>query len=146
MQGKTGAKLSYPFTPGWEGSGTVEAVGESLAAFGLVGKRVGFSRAKEAGYTIGGSMAEYAVTDMWSIIPMRDETTFEDGVALFVNPLSALCMIDRVQTLGSKCVIITAAASQLGRMLVKLALESDIVPICTVRRAEQIEILKEIGA
>jgi NADPH:quinone reductase len=95
MQGKTGAKLEYPFTPGWEGSGTVEAVGESLAAYGLVGKRVGFSRAKEQGYTIGGSMAEYAVTDMFSIIPLRDETTLEDGVALFVNPLSALGMIHR---------------------------------------------------
>ncbi len=45
MTGKTGAKLgSLPFTPGWEGAGTIEATGALLAGAGLVGKRVGFSR------------------------------------------------------------------------------------------------------
>ena len=57
-------------------------------------------------------MAEYCVTDMKKIIPLRDETTHEQGVALFVNPLTALSMIHRCKALGLKCVIITAAASQ----------------------------------
>ena len=87
-------------------------------------------------------MAEYIVTDTKSIIPLRDDTTLEQAVALFVNPLSALSMIHRVQALNSKCVIITAAASQLGRMLCKLAIEKGITPICTVRRPEQIDVLK----
>ena len=56
-------------------------------------------------------MAEYCVTDTKSIIPLRDSTTFEQGVALFVNPLTAICMVHRIKTLGSTCVIITAAAS-----------------------------------
>ena len=81
-------------------------------------------------------MAEYVVSDMKNIIPLRDETTLEQGVALFVNPLTALCMIHRVKALGSKCVIITAAASQLGRMLITLAHKEGLTPICTVRRAE----------
>ena len=136
MTGKTGAKFEAPFTPGWEGAGTIEAAGAKLEGFGLVGKRVGFSHQSEAGYTIGGAMAEYCVTDMKKIIPLRDETTHEQGVALFVNPLTALSMIHRCKALGSKCVIITAAASQLGRMLITLAHKEGLTPICTVRRDE----------
>ena len=59
----------------------------------------------------GGSYAEYAVTDVTCINLLRDETTFEEGVALFVNPLSALCMVDRCKALNAKAVVVTAAAS-----------------------------------
>ena len=59
-----------------------------------------------------------------------------------MNPLSALAMIDRIKELGSKATIITAAASQLGRMLIKLCHQENIIPICTVRREEQAEFLR----
>jgi NADPH:quinone reductase len=136
--------VPYPYTPGWEGSGVIEAVGTDVAEkfAHLLGKRVGFFKQKEPTYTIGGSFAEYAVTDITSIIPLRDETTLEQGVALFVNPLSALCLIDRVKVLKSDCVIITAAASQLGRMLIKLAAKEGIKTINIVRRPEQAEFLR----
>lgn len=143
MTGKTTPCKEYPFTPGWEGSGTIVEVGADLADKGLVGKRVGFKRHHEQGYTIGGSMAEYAVTEITSIIPLRDETSLEDGVALFVNPLSALCMVDRAEVLKAKAVIITAAASQLGRMFIKLMHNKGIKPICVVRRQEQVYLLKQ---
>lgn len=71
--------------------------------------RVGFFRNKD--FAHGGSMAEYACTDITGVIPLREETTFEQGVALFVNPLSCLCLIDRAKVLGAKAVVITAAAS-----------------------------------
>lgn len=119
MAGHAGTPSAYPFTPGWEGAGTVVQVGKDHEDKGLVGKRVGFSRHREQGtYTIGGGFAEFAVTDIGSIIPLRDETSFEQGVALFVNPLTALCMIDRCKVLKAKAVVITAAASSLGRMMI----------------------------
>lgn len=137
-----GAPSVYPFTPGWEGAGTIVEVGAQHAEKGLVGKRVGFMRHKEQGMTIGGCMAEYAVTDINSVIPLRDETTLEQGVALFVNPLSALCLVDRCEVLKAQSVVITAAASQLGRMLFKLLVKKGIKPICVVRRQEQVDFLK----
>lgn len=88
-------------------------------------------------------MGEYCVTRMQECIPLRDETTLEQGVALFVNPLSALCMIDRCKVLKAKCVIVTAAASQLGRMMAKLLVKEGMTPICTVRREEQIKVMQE---
>ena len=44
MRGKYNLKLDYPFTPGWEGSGVVVAVGKSLTKMNLVGKKVGFMK------------------------------------------------------------------------------------------------------
>lgn len=65
-------------------------------------------------------MAEYCVTDVRSVIPLNDQITLEQGAALFVNPLTALGMVDRIKELRVKSVIITAAASQISRMLIKL--------------------------
>ena len=81
-------------------------------------------------------MAEYICTDLKSMITLSDDSDIEVASSSFVNPLSALGMIDRLKELGSKATIITAAASQLGRMLIKLCNQEGIIPICTVRRAK----------
>jgi NADPH:quinone reductase-like Zn-dependent oxidoreductase len=62
-------------------------------------------------YKLGGSYAEYCLTDALSCIPITDEFSFEEAASFFVNPLTAICMVDRIKLLKSKCVIITAACS-----------------------------------
>jgi NADPH:quinone reductase-like Zn-dependent oxidoreductase len=49
ITGKTGAKVPYPFTPGWEGSGVIEALGTDVAQHHghLLGKRVGFFKQRD---------------------------------------------------------------------------------------------------
>jgi NADPH2:quinone reductase len=122
MRGKYNIKLKYPYTPGWEGSGTVvSAGGGGILSKYFVGKRVAFMKQGELGaYKIGGAMAEYIVTDSRSIIPIADEFSFEQSASFFVNPLTAVCMVERCKELGAKSVIVTAAASQIGRMLVSV--------------------------
>jgi len=56
-------------------------------------------------------MADYIIVDTNNIIPLSDEYSFEEGATFFVNPLTALCMVERVKKLGSKVCIVTAAAS-----------------------------------
>lgn len=56
-------------------------------------------------------MAEYAVTDIRSIIPIGDDISLEQAATLFVNPLTALGMVDRLKEIGSNVTIVTAAAS-----------------------------------
>ena len=87
-------------------------------------------------------MAEYIVTDVRSLIPIGDDITFEQASSGFVNPLTALGMVDRLKELGSKATIVTAAASQIGRMIIKLCHKEGIIPICTVRREEQANFLR----
>lgn len=121
MRGKYNVKLNYPFTPGWEGSGTVIKAGPGMLAQWMVGKRVAFNKQWEIGsFKWGGSMAEYIVTDVKSIIPIGDDISFEQAASLFVNPLTAIGMVDRAKELGAKAIIVTAAASQIGRMIIKL--------------------------
>ena len=83
-------------------------------------------------------MADYCVTSANSIIPIPSDAkiSFDEAATFFVNPLTAYCMVHRVKELKSKCCIVTAAASQIGKMIIKLLIKNDITPICTVRRAE----------
>ena len=137
MRGKWGIEIPYPFTPGWEGSGTVVEAGPGQLEQSFIGKRVGFVKQSEVGkFTFGGAYAEYMVTDTKSVIPVEDDIPLEQASSLFVNPLSAIGLVERLVELKSTTTIITAAASQLGRMLIKLCLKEGITPICTVRREE----------
>ena len=88
-------------------------------------------------------MAEYIVTDAKSIIPVGDDITLEQAAGMFVNPLTALGMVDRCKELGARAVIVTAAASQIGRMIIKLCHQEGLIPICTVRRETQAEFLRQ---
>ena len=87
-------------------------------------------------------MADFIVTDSRSVIPIADEFNFEQSASFFVNPLTAVCMVERCKELGAKSCIVTAADSQIGRMLVSVLIQNGITPICTIRREEQAEILK----
>jgi NADPH2:quinone reductase len=144
MRGKyTGIRLKYPFTPGWEGSGTVVAVGPGMLNQFLLNKRVSFMKQGEMGtYKIGGAMADYCVTDNKAVIPLGDDFSFEQASSFFVNPLTAIAMVERCKELGSKATIVTAAASQIGRMILPLLIMSGITPICTVRKEDQAELLR----
>ena len=106
-------RLKYPYTPGWEGSSTVMEAGPGMLSQMLVGKRVAFMKANEQGRTpkFGGAMAEYCVTDVKCLLPIGDDLSFEEACSHFVNPLTALGMVDRLKELKVKTVIITAAAS-----------------------------------
>lgn len=104
----------------------------------LVGKRVGFIKQPEIGsYKVGGAYADYMVTDYKSCIPIPEDFNFDQSASFFVNPLTAVCMVERVKALNSKCCIVTAAASQIGGMIIKLLVRNGITPIMTVRREEQ---------
>src|SRR6202044_134530 len=73
-------------------------------------------------------------------------TSAQEGASSFVNPLTALGMIETMSREGHKGLVHTAAASNLGQMLVKLCLEEDVPLVAIVRKPEQGEMLKAIGA
>ncbi|MEM7215289.1 MAG: zinc-binding dehydrogenase [Pseudomonadota bacterium] len=121
-----------------------EAVGEVVKAGaggeGLVGKRVGFFASGS------GAWADYALADIRTCIPVMDAVRDEDASALLVNPMTAIAMYDEAVSAGNECFIMTAAASQLCKLIAGLAKEDGVDVISTVRRDEQIEPLKEYGS
>ncbi|MEX3008900.1 zinc-binding dehydrogenase [Hoeflea sp. TYP-13] len=124
-----------------------EGVGEVIAGSGgyaqsLVGKRVAFT-VDPAG---SGTWAEYAITSAAVCIPVRDDMRNEDAAAHVVNPLTAMAMFDIVRKAESGSFIMTAANSQLCKLMTALGRDNDIAPIAIVRKDEQIAHLKELGA
>jgi len=143
MKGLYALKHEFPYTPGWEGSGVVEAVGSKVSK-DMVGKRVAFNKEfEQAVLKVGGAFADYAVTKIQGCIPIPDNIELEQGSAFFINPLTALGMVDRLIELKAKAVIVTAAASQIARMILKLCDKNGIQAICLVRKQEQAEYLRE---
>jgi NADPH2:quinone reductase len=137
-----------PFAMGSEGSGVVVATGggfaTSLSTFTCpVGTKVGFVGLKKK----QGAYSEYVVAvAIESVFRLPDDLPVEDGASFFVNPYTAIGILDTAKEQGAKVIIHTAAASQLGQMLVKLAPTEGMEVINVVRREEQAEVLKNLGA
>jgi len=89
-------------------------------------------------------MADYIVTTTRSVLPVPDDIDFDHASSFFVNPLTAIGMVERVKELKSRSCIVTAAASQIGRMIIQLLASEGIIPICTVRKEDQAEMLRKV--
>ena len=138
-----------PFAMGKEGCGIVVATGGGLTTYGhKIGSKVGFVRLKNK----QGSYSEYVVVDavgggVFSMPDNDEEFPIEDAASFFVNPYTTIAILDTIKHQeGSPAFVHTAAASQLGQMLVKLAPSEGIELINVVRREEQAELLRKIGA
>lgn len=123
---------------GNEGAGTVVAAGESAAAQALLGKTVGIA---------GGAMySQYRVVKAVACLVLPEGATAKDGASSFVNPLTALGMVETMRREGHSGLVHTAAASNLGQMLAKICLADGVPLVNIVRKAEQEEILRNLGA
>lgn len=130
------ARVGHPTVVGNEGSGVVVATG--AGAEDLAGKTVGF--------LAGGAYAEYRLVPAMMCLPLPDGTDPRDGASCFVNPLTALGMVETMRREGHRALIHTAAASNLGQMLTRICLEDGIGLVNVVRRPEQAELLRALGA
>jgi hypothetical protein len=73
-------------------------------------------------------------------------TTAEEAASSYVNPLTALGMVGTMKREGYQGLVHTAAASNLGQMLVKLC-KADGVPLVNIVRSEtQAKLLRDLGA
>ncbi|MDC0714910.1 zinc-binding dehydrogenase [Stigmatella sp. ncwal1] len=141
LQGRYGVKKPLPVVPGFEGSGTVVAAG-SLSGRLLVGRRVGVSVSAES----DGTWAEYVVVPLAQCLPLLPRMSDEQGASLFVNPFSAWALMERARKGKHPALVQSAAASALGRMLLKQALKEKLPLVNIVRRAAQEELLRGLGA
>ncbi|MFT6052397.1 MAG: NADPH2:quinone reductase [Halioglobus sp.] len=134
VAGRVGESLPL----GNEGAGLVVAAGSSDAAQALMGKRVGI---------VGGEMyAQYRVMNVMMCLELEEGTTAAEGASCFVNPLTALGMVETMRLENHTALVHTAAASNLGQMLNRLCIAEGIDLVNIVRKPEQAAILRELGA
>lgn len=142
IAGGFGYTRTLPVTPGIEGSGTVVTAGSGWLGKFLLGRRVACTKSP----TYNGTWAEYMVTRASLCIPLQKTISLEQGSTLVVNPMTAVIFLDMIRKGKYKAVVNSAAASQLGRMLVRLSLKHNFPLINVVRRGEQAELLRSMGA
>jgi NADPH:quinone reductase len=129
-------RLDKALPVGNEGAGTVIAAGPEAAT--LIGRRVAL---------FGGAMwADYRVADAAAVVELPDEVSTAEGAALFINPLTALSMVETMTSEGHHALVHTAAASNLGQMLVRICAADGVGLVNIVRRSEQAEVLRDLGA
>jgi len=132
------ARIGESLPIGNEGSGVVVAAGESDAAQALMGKMVGM---------VGGEMfGQHRCVNVYQVLELAEGTTAAEGASCFVNPLTSQAMVETMRAEGHKALVHTAAASNLGQMLNKICLADDVDLVNIVRKPEQEEILRGIGA
>lgn len=123
---------------GNEGAGLVVAAGSSPAAQALLGRTVA---------AIGGAMyAQYRALPVKQCLPLPEGATPAEGASCFVNPLTALGMVETMKREGHTALVHTAAASNLGQMLNRICRKDGIGLVNIVRRPEQAALLRDIGA
>jgi len=131
-------RLGAPLPVGNEGAGLVIAAGASADAQALLGKTVALR---------GGAMyAQYRNIAADQCLVLPDDATAAEGASSFVNPLTALAMVETMRREGHTALVHTAAASNLGQMLNRICLSDGIALVNIVRKPAQAELLKSAGA
>jgi NADPH:quinone reductase-like Zn-dependent oxidoreductase len=130
------ARFDQPMAVGNEGAGVVVKAGKNVSQF--LGRTLG------AG--VGGMYTQLRVVKPVDCIILPDGMTAKEGAAAFINPVSVVAMIETMRREKHRALVHTAAASNLGQMLVKACLADGIALVNIVRSADQAKILREIGA
>lgn len=134
VRGRIGKRVPI----GNEGAGVVVDAGSSDEAQALLGKTVA---------TLGGGMySQFRVAAADQCLVLPEGTTPVEAASCFVNPLTSLGMVETMRLEGHTGLVHTAAASNLGQMLVKLCRAEDVPLVNIVRRSEHVDLLRELGA
>jgi len=141
IEGRYGLKPTLPATPGFEGVGVVEATGGGLLGWLRKGKRVAVIADRN------GAWAEYTVTKARQVIPVPDDISDEQAATFFVNPATAVVMTqDVLKITRGAWLLQSAAGGELGKMVIRLGYKFAFRTINVVRRREQVDELKKLGA
>jgi NADPH:quinone reductase len=142
LRGLYGLKKPLPIVPGFEASGVVVKAGKGILPRLWLGKRVACVAPDQG----DGTWAEYMVTTAKRCVPLLKSVSLEQGSMLVVNPWTAWALLDTAKKEGHSTIAHTAAASALGRMLLKLCQREGISVVNIVRSPTQVELLTRMGA
>jgi len=132
----------YPYTPGLEGSGIVVLSGGGIVPRLRMGKRVACSP-KSGG---DGTWAEYMLTSALNTAPLPRSVSLEQGSMMLVNPMTTLAFILMARKEKHKAIVNNAAASSLGKMLIRMCQSYKLGLINIVRCEDQVGELNALGA
>src|ERR1700730_12567793 len=135
-----GVQPNFPSAIGFEGVAIVDVLGPHVHG-PIPGQRVAVINEK------GGNWADYAVVPAGLLLPVPDDLPDEQVACFLINPASAIVMLREVLAIPrGEWLLQSAAGSELGRMIIKLAKHDGIRTINVVRRRESVAELERLGA
>lgn len=135
-----GVQARFPAPVGFEGVGIVDALGPGVNGL-TSGQRVSVVNGQ------GGNWAEYAVVPAGDLFPVPDEIPDEQVASFVVNPASVILMVRRLLAVPKgEWLLQSAAGSELGRMVIRLARRDGFRTLNVVRRRESVAALEALGA
>jgi NADPH:quinone reductase-like Zn-dependent oxidoreductase len=138
MRAAVAGRLNQSLPTGVEGAGVVVAAGADPAAQALIGRTVSVFG--------GGMYAQHRTLPTAAVLPLAPGTDPADGAAAFANPMTALGMVETMRMEGHTALVHTAAASNLGQMLVRLCRADGVGLVNIVRSPAQAQVLRDLGA
>jgi len=130
-------RLDQALPVGNEGAGTVIGAGSEVTS--LIGRVVAIRATT-------GSYAQHQIVEAADCLVLPEALSARDGAAAFINPLTALGMVETMRREGHSALVHTAAASNLGQMLVRLCRKDGVPLVNIVRSVEQVTLLRDLGA
>lgn len=129
ISGAYRSRIRLPFFPGYEGVGVVEETGDQVTEL-YVGDRV-------LPISSAGCWQELKISDAKWCFPVSDALSFPQAATMYVNPATAWLMLDELANIAPRLnVVISAAASAIGCMMIRLLNLQGIEPIVTVRNKQ----------
>ena len=129
--------LQFPWTPGMEGAGNVQAVGINVT---------GFKKGQAVYGIVTGGYAEYALAQAGDIQPKPESVTFEEAASLPVGVLTAwAAVIDTANVQAGQSVLVHGGAGGVGSYAVQLARWKG-AHVTTTVSAKNVEFVRSLGA
>jgi NADPH:quinone reductase len=130
-----------PATPGFEGVGVVEKSGGGILGRLMVGKKVAVLNRER------GNWAERTVTSARQVIPIPKQMPEDQAAMCFVNPVTAYVLVREILKVpAGQWLVQSAGNSALGKMIIRLGMNFDFKTLSIIRRQEDVEKLKFLGA
>jgi len=144
--GQKGKVKTPPCGLGFEASGEIVELGEGTPE-SFLHKRIAFNDDVHS-ENFQGAWRQFIVLQAvpQTFIVFGDHIDYTQISSVFVNPLTVVGFLDVAKKQGYKAIVHSAAASSLGKMVIKLFKKNDVDVINLVRKDEQIEQLQKIGA
>jgi len=142
MRGLYGVRKALPAVPGWEGCGRVVASGGGMMGALVKGKRVAVGSQSDD----GGCWSSHVIANANACLPVPEDMPVGNAASFLVNPFTAYGFVDQAIRNGHSAIVQSAAASQAGRILNAVAKTRGVKVLNIVRREEQAELLRGLGA
>jgi NADPH2:quinone reductase len=139
VQGKYQVKPPFPFTPGAEVAGVVDAVGPSVTSV-KVGDRV-------MAIPRGGAFAEYSFAPDASVFAMPEAMSFEEAASMpIVYQTGYFAMTHRYQVRDGEWLLVHAGASGVGMAAIQIGKALGAKVIATAGSEAKLAFAREQGA